>query len=54
MARWAYREFRAALMRGEFLPATTLALRALADRLGTSVMPIREAVSRLAAEQAVE
>lgn len=54
MARWAYRELRAALMRGEFLPATTLTLRALADRLGTSVMPIREAVSRLAAEHALE
>jgi regulatory GntR family protein len=40
--------------RGEFLPATTLTLRALADRLGSSVMPIREAVSRLAAEHAVE
>jgi DNA-binding GntR family transcriptional regulator len=54
MARWAYRELRAAPMRGELLPATTLTLRALADRLGTSVMPIREAVSRLAAEHAVE
>jgi DNA-binding GntR family transcriptional regulator len=54
VARRAYRELRAALMRGEFLPATTLTLRALADRLGTSVMPIREAVSRLAAEHALE
>ena len=54
MARWAYHELRAAPMRGEFLPATTLTLRALADRLGSSVMPIREAVSRLAVEHAVE
>jgi GntR family transcriptional regulator, colanic acid and biofilm gene transcriptional regulator len=54
IARRAYRELRAALMGGEFLPATTLTLRALADRLGTSIMPIREAVSRLAAEHALE
>jgi GntR family transcriptional regulator, colanic acid and biofilm gene transcriptional regulator len=54
IARRAYRELRAALMAGEFLPATTLTLRALADRLGTSIMPIREAVSRLAAEHALE
>jgi len=54
MARRTYRELRAALMGGEFLPATTLTLRALADRLGTSIMPIREAVSRLAAENALE
>ena len=54
VARRAYRELRAALIRGEFLPGTTLTLRALADRLGTSIMPIREAVSRLAAENALE
>ena len=54
VARRAYRELRAALIRGEFLPGTTLTLRALADRLGTSIMPIREAVSRLAAETALE
>lgn len=54
IAHRAYRELRAALIGGEFLPATTLTLRALADRLGTSIMPIREAVSRLAAEHALE
>jgi DNA-binding GntR family transcriptional regulator len=54
VARRAYRELRAALIRGEFLPGATLTLRALADRLGTSIMPIREAVSRLAAENALE
>ncbi len=54
VARRAYRELRAALIRGEFLPGTTLTLRALADRLGTSIMPVRDAVSRLAAENALE
>ncbi|SJZ30785.1 DNA-binding transcriptional regulator, GntR family [Enhydrobacter aerosaccus] len=50
----AHHELRAALLRGDFLPGTALTLRALAERLGTSVMPVREAVSRLAAEQALE
>lgn len=50
----AHHELRAALMRGDFLPGTALTLRALAERLGTSIMPVREAVSRLAAEQALE
>src|SRR4051812_35242411 len=49
-----YQELRAALMRGDFLPGTALTLRGLAERLGTSIMPVREAVSRLAAEQALE
>ena len=53
-ARRAHRELRATLLRGEFLPATQLTLRGLATRFGTSVMPIREAVSRLAAEHALE
>ncbi len=50
----AHQELRTALMRGDFLPGTALTLRALAQRLGTSIMPVREAVSRLAAEQALE
>ena len=54
LAQRAHRELRAALMRGDFLPGTALTLRGLAERLGTSIMPVREAVSRLAAEQALE
>ena len=50
----AHQELRAALLRGDFLPGTALTLRALAERLGTSIMPVREAVSRLAAEQALD
>jgi DNA-binding GntR family transcriptional regulator len=50
----AHQELRAALLRGDFLPGTALTLRALAERLGTSIMPVRDAVSRLAAEQALE
>src|SRR5260370_24831384 len=54
LAQRAHRELRAALMRGDFLPGTALTLRGLAERLGTSITPVREAVSRLAAEQALE
>lgn len=54
LAQRAHRELRAALMRGDFLPGTALTLRGLAERLGTSIMPVREAVSRLAAEQALD
>lgn len=42
-----------ALMRGEFAPAQRLTLRALAEDLGTSIAPVREAVSRLATLNAV-
>jgi DNA-binding GntR family transcriptional regulator len=54
LAQQVHRELAAALMRGEFLPGAVLTLRGLAERLGTSVMPVREAVSRLAATQALE
>ena len=43
-----------ALMRGEFAPAQRLTLRALAEDLGTSIAPVREAVSRLATLNAVD
>jgi DNA-binding GntR family transcriptional regulator len=42
-----------ALMRGEFAPSQRLTLRALAEDLGTSIAPVREAVSRLATLNAV-
>ena len=54
LAQRAHRELRAALMRGDFLPGTALTLRGLAERLGTSIMPVREAVSRLVADKALE
>ncbi len=48
-----YRDLRNAILIGTYPPGTHLTLRALADELGTSVMPVREAVQRLAAEHAV-
>lgn len=45
-----YAALSAAFTRGAFAPGDTLSLRALADQLGTSITPVREAVRRLVAE----
>lgn len=50
----AYLRLKKSLLSGRFEPGTVLTLRGLAESLGTSVMPVREAVVRLAAEQAFE
>jgi GntR family colanic acid and biofilm gene transcriptional regulator len=42
-----------ALMQGRFIPGQKLALRSIAKEVGTSVAPVREAVSRLAALDAL-
>ncbi len=49
-----YFELRQALMRGHFAPGAVLVVRALSDQFGTSHMPVRDALSRLVAEQALE
>jgi DNA-binding GntR family transcriptional regulator len=49
-----YEELRNALMNGRFLPGEVLTIRGVAEALGTSVMPVREALRRLAAERAVQ
>lgn len=41
------------LIGGELLPGEKVSMRNLAETLGTSVMPVREAVARLAAEGAI-
>ncbi|MEW5979947.1 MAG: GntR family transcriptional regulator [Acidobacteriota bacterium] len=43
----AYRRMKAMIVTGELAPGTKLALRSLARQLGTSTMPIIEAVRRL-------
>lgn len=50
----SYRKLRDALMKGRFMPGDVVSLRSLASELGTSPMPIREAVRRLIAEGALE
>jgi DNA-binding GntR family transcriptional regulator len=49
-----YERIRDALTSGDMLPGQRLVIRDLAQMLGTSVMPVREALRRLEAENAVE
>ena len=49
-----YREVRRALIRGVFEPGQVLTMQELANSLGVSTMPVREALSRLVSEQALE
>lgn len=48
-----YVQLRRAVMAGRYLPGEALTLRALAAVLGTSIIPVRDAVLRLVAEQAL-
>jgi DNA-binding GntR family transcriptional regulator len=49
-----YRQIREALMSGRFQPGQKLTIRGLAEALGSSPMPVREALHRLSAENAFE
>jgi DNA-binding GntR family transcriptional regulator len=49
----AYERLRYALIVGQVLPGQRITLGALADQLGTSMTPIRDALSRLAAADAL-
>lgn len=47
-------QLRYGIMSGLFVPGQVMSLRKLAERLGTSLMPIRESLSRLVAANALE
>ncbi len=49
-----YEELRGAIVSGRFPPGTNLTLRGLAEIVGTSEMPVRDAVRRLVVERALE
>ncbi len=49
-----YLELRTALMTGAFAPGQSVTIRSLAEAFGTSAMPVREALRRLVAEQALQ
>jgi len=51
---FVYEKLRNGLIDGRFAPGETLSLRTLADALGTSPMPVRDAVRRLTTEGALE
>ncbi|QDC00809.1 MULTISPECIES: GntR family transcriptional regulator [Phyllobacteriaceae] len=49
-----YAELRRALIGGLFAPSQVLTIRSLASALSTSTMPVRESISRLITEKALE
>jgi DNA-binding GntR family transcriptional regulator len=49
-----YAHIRQLLIAGRLAPGDKLSLRQIADVMGVSMMPVREAVSRLVADEAVE
>src|SRR5262249_30500787 len=49
-----YQELRRSLMAGAFMPGAKVTLRSVSEQIGTSVMPVREAINRLIAERALE
>lgn len=50
----AYRQIAALLVSGRLAPGDKLSLRSTADALGVSMMPVRAAVTRLVADNALE
>ena len=54
LSQKAYEEIRSYLMRGRLKPGERLVSRTLASELGISTTPVREALLRLASEQALE
>lgn len=53
MQQHVYEALRATIMRGELQPGETVTIQGLAEELGTSAMPVREALHRLMAEKAL-
>ena len=49
----AYHKLREALMSGDFMPGQSITLRATANVMGTSPMPVRDALRRLEIEHAL-
>lgn len=54
MATKVYQDLREMIMSGQLQPGERLTLVGMAAALGTSVMPVREAVNKLAADAALE
>ena len=54
IAERAYQAIKTAILEGHFLPGARIKAEELAESLGTSRMPVREGLNRLAAEGLVE
>jgi DNA-binding GntR family transcriptional regulator len=52
--QWVYRVLRRAVMTGQFEPGDPVTINGLAESLGVSAMPVREALHRLVADGALE
>lgn len=52
--QWVYRVLRRAIMTGQFAPRDPVTINGVADALGVSAMPVREAFHRLVSEGALE
>ena len=51
--QWVFRRLRRTVMTGRFPPGQAVTIRGLAEALGVSAMPVREALRRLVAERAL-
>jgi DNA-binding GntR family transcriptional regulator len=51
--RWVYEQLREAIVTGRFVPGRSVTLRGVAEELGVSPMPVREALRQLVAERAL-
>src|ERR1700760_2947429 len=54
LAERAYQQLRSRLVMGQFVPGDHITIRAVAKSLGVSFTPVRDALSRLVAEGALE
>ncbi|MDA7948536.1 MAG: GntR family transcriptional regulator [Hyphomicrobiaceae bacterium] len=54
LAEKAYAQLRSGLISAQFRPGETIRIRTLADQYGISATPVREAMQRLVAENALE
>jgi DNA-binding GntR family transcriptional regulator len=54
VAQRAYEHVRSQIVRGRLKPGTRLVTRKLADEIGASLNPVREALGRLASENVIE
>jgi DNA-binding GntR family transcriptional regulator len=54
LAQQVYGDLRESLISGVLSPGEKVSLRSVAEQLGVSMMPVREAVSRLVADHALE
>ena len=53
-SEWADRQLRSAILRGELRPGELVVISTLAEQLGVSATPLREALRNLAAEGLIE